>query len=89
MGYLKTFYKPFYNIRLSDSLRMLSRIFPLALLVRFSKGSLLAYLLEEGLEEPYYTKGATDFIVRLLLAVWIKYSLLVELLAALSVYFQD
>ena len=51
MGYLKTFYKPFYNIRLSDSLRMLSRIFPLALLVRFSKGSLLAYLLEEGLEE--------------------------------------
>lgn len=37
----------------------------------------------------YYTKGATDFIVRLLLAVWIKYSLLVELLAALSVYFQD
>lgn len=41
----------------------------------------------QGLFEPYYTKGATDFIVRLLLAVWIKYSLLVELLAALSVPF--
>lgn len=47
------------------------------------------YTTIQGLFEPYYTKGATDFIVRLLLAVWIKYSLQVELLAALSVYFQD
>lgn len=49
----------------------------------------------EPVKTHYYSpkvkasKGATDFIVRLLLAVWIKYSLLVELLAALSVSFQD
>ena len=50
MGYWLTFYKPFYNSWEALRLRMLSRIFPLALLVRFSKGSLLAYLLEEGLK---------------------------------------